>query len=43
MMVIQALGGNRRINIHNHNSAPFVVVLVSYINNFNLIIIKIFY
>jgi len=27
MMVIQALGGNRRINIHNHNSAPFVVVL----------------
>jgi len=27
MMVIQALGGNRRINIHNHNSAPFVVIL----------------
>jgi len=27
MMVIQALGGNRRINVHNHNSAPFVVVL----------------
>lgn len=27
MMVIQALGGNRRINVNNHNSAPFVVVL----------------
>ncbi|KAG4097071.1 YjeF N-terminal domain-like protein [Neocallimastix lanati (nom. inval.)] len=27
MMVIQALGGNRRMNVHNHNSAPFVVVL----------------
>lgn len=27
MMVIQALGGNRRINVHNHNSAPFVVIL----------------